>query len=661
MTSTSGPILVSKFDPTNQYLASAQIALDTHQIKVQSISSTQSSLNTSFNLDKSSKVTNLTWIASSDNLQLLAICLTKGSVLIYSPQTNEIISELTTSYNVEITDFYIDPKARGWACDIEGNIFEWDLQSYSLVQSFKIGEYMETIESVMRISSIQYNNKLHLLLGTHSVYLFDIEDKVIVKTFPGHIQPINSIIGVGGDSFLTSAKGDRFINLYQVNKLSPKAVFVASTSVVDLAIGIKDDMSVLTIINEVGNLEIFNNPLSSAAPSTTTIGTPSKKKKKQQVASVSRQPNSIIKLSRPQEEIKSPQDSNMTITSISINDDSIWFSWLENSSLSFFDNLKWIDETGTTTLITNQTIHKPKPDFKSTSANRSTYGHDIASAKLYTEGHAIISHGATTSITEDSDEDEPEQESLAEKLNRLAVKQPQLPTTTKKQQLTDARSGISLSIILTQSIKNNDHSLLETVLSNRDPTIIKNTISRIDPHIAISLLDRISDKIARQQSRFDQLIYWLKWILVIHGSSIVGLSQGVGGSKLAGIHSILVKKGDTLPRLLELQGRLNMLYEQNDLKREILKLGDVEEDELDGESEVEYIEEIDDAKYNGEIEDDEDEDIDMGADGVDDFIDSDEEEEEEDDEDDEDDDDVPAAADLSADEEGNYSDLEIDG
>lgn len=85
--------------------------------------------------------------------------------------------------------------------------------------------------------------------------------------------------------FLTSAKGDRFVNLYQLDKTATKAVFVGLSSVSSLSVSIKDDKSVLVIINEEGDIEIFNNPLADAK---SQVSTPVPKKKRKQVGVSSR-------------------------------------------------------------------------------------------------------------------------------------------------------------------------------------------------------------------------------------------------------------------------------------------------------------------------------------------------------------------------------------
>ncbi|KAK6198523.1 component of small subunit processosome [Scheffersomyces amazonensis] len=656
-----GPVICAKFDPTISYLASGVIALDTHQIKVKSINSSQTSLNTSFSLEKSNKLTNLSWISINKSHSILAINLTKGSTLIYSAQTNEIIAELSSTKNLSIVDFHYSKLTHsGWSCDIEGNIYEWDLNNFSLIQHFNLNDLLETAENVNRISTVLYNNEPHLLVGSHSIYLININQKEIIKTFPGHIQPINNIFPLSDnkDLFLTSAKGDRFINLYSIEKGSTKSVFVSQSSVSDIAYGVQDNKSILIVINENNNLEIFNDIFgtSTKSQSQSQPSTPSsKKKRRQQLSNVqSHSSNALLKLSRPDTEIKSPKDSNLAIDSISVNEDFIIFSWLEHSNIPYFETIKWLDDSGNYSLITEKVVFKSKPDLKV--VNHSTYGHDIAAPKLYSEGHAIISDGTNLgdvlNEVEGEDEDEEEEESLAEKFEKLSQEKSLNQSTKSKKKLGGDKTG-TLAVILSQSLRNNDHSLLETVLSNRDSQVIQNTIERLDPALSVILLDRLSERIQRQASRFDQLTYWLKWIVLIHGSIISSLPNL--SIKLSNLHSALIKKADTLPRLLELQGRLNMLYDQNRLRKEILNLNtgyDNEDEEID--SDIEYIEEIDDAEALGILSEDEDDfDVDLEG-GHDDY--EEEEEEEEPQVEDGDDGDI----DGSVEDEENYSDLEID-
>lgn len=644
--SSKSSLVSARFDPSHEYLASAVVALDTHQIRVQSITTSQLSLNTSFNLENSNRLSLLSWVLTPEQT-LIAIGLTNGNILVYSPLTNQIVTQLSGGGNGSVTDFhYSELTNTAWSSDLNGVIYEWDMSNFSLVQQFSISDVLESVDSINRISTIVYNDQPHLLLGSHSVYLIHAKEKTLVKTFPAHVQPIHTIKIVPGSSntFFTAAQGDRFINLYSVDKLNPKTVLVAKSAVTDVSLGIKDDdVSIIMALNEAGNVEIFNNPLQSSASSAPEAPskTPSKKKRRQQMSTVQSRPSTAtIKLSRPGVEIKNPDDANIPINAVTFNQDAFIYTWLENGNISYFDSGKWWDKEFV--FEKDSIIVKSKPNLKTTSHTVS--GHDIAATTHYNEGNTVISDG--TNLRDLDVESEDEEETLAEKLEKLNTDQKPASTKKPKKKLGKTTNTATLTIILAQSLKNNDHSLLETVLMNRDPSIVQNTIARLDPSLAVILLDRLSERITRQATRFDHLNFWLKWIIIIHGgvlSSLPNLS-----TKLANLHAILNKKSNTLPRLLEIQGRLNLLYQQVDLKKEIINgknLSMVSDDE--DEDEVEYIEEIDDARFNGDISEDE------VMSGQDDFIDSDLDEEEE-----SDDEDIPNVMDLDEDEEG-YSDVEI--
>lgn len=644
-------MVCAEFDPSRSLLATGHVSLDRHQVKVQSVTPSQGSLNVSFTLGKLDKLTRLTWVSYNEH-EVVALCLTRGAILVYSPLSNDIVTELQSPTSSSIQDLhYSDITNSAWSCDIDGNICEWDFVNFSLKQTFSISEVLENAESITRVCVVPWNNEPHLLVGQHSITLISIkQSKQVVKTFPGHIQPVNAIVPITSDDdlFLTSGEGDRFINLYSLSKGSTSLVFVTESPVssIHINVGSVDSKSILAVINDSGNIEIFNDFLNFKSQS--AAGTPQKqplKKKRRQAANQVQTltPNGSIVVSRPESEIKNPDDANLIIDGLALSNDSIFYSWIENGNVPFIDSIKWINEDGVFTLNRSITIAKSKPDLKAISHTEA--GHDIAAGKHYNESNAIINDGLTTNDvvneSDEEDEEEKEGESLAEKLEKLStdVNQKQKPTKASKKKLTGLTSSLTLTIVLSQALKNNDHALFETVLSNKDPQVIQNTVMKLDPSLAIIFVDRISERIQRQTSKFDQLNVWLKWITIVHGGYLTSVPNL--NAKLSSLHSFLAKKSNSLPRLLELQSRFNMLFQQMELQKEILKQNIPEEQ--DDESDVEYIEELDDAHLLDDVEidseedeEDEDEDID---------IDSELEGEEIEDE---------------SDDEENYSDLEAD-
>lgn len=613
----SGPIICSKFDPSHSYLALAVQALDTHQVKVQAVVLAQDSLNVSFNLKKGAKLATLEWISSD----LIALCQTNGTILIYSPSSNSIVAELESPVNLEITDFYFCKFSQsGWSADINGNIYEWDLQNYLLVQRFALSDMLDGTEHISKLATVMYEKEIHLLVGTHNVYMVNLLSKSIVQTFPAHVQPLITLMPVPNkkDLFITAAEGDRFANVFSMQKGAPLAVLVAQSNIKQVAFGVhkSKNNTMLAVIVENGSLEIFNNPLTTVSPNDDS--TP--KKKRKQMLSKSRHCDASLKFSRPSDEIRTPEDENLYINAIAASKTVLHVTWNENGAMARFDALPWFAEDYVFT--GHKVITEAKQSITTHSNTKGSQ--DVAAARLYNEDHTVVTEGSA--FQDDlEEEDEDEDESLAERLEKLGGDSKKKQSGAKK--LSKHTAG-TLTMVLSQALRNNDHSLLETVLSNRDPMVVQNTISRLNSSLAVVLLDRLTERITRQQLRFDQLNYWLKWIIIIHGGMLSSMPNMK--SKLSSLHAILTKKANTLPRLLELQGRLNMLELQNALKKEILAGSAAQNDYDDADTDVEYVEEIDDAVESGLVESDDD--IEMnGLDVADDYEESDEEIVEEDD------------------------------
>lgn len=585
----SGPLLLARFDATNSYLASVVVALDSHQVRVQSVNPSQSSLNTNFNLEGRARVSALSWVSVDDQL-LIAIALTSGVTLVYSPTTNQTIAELSSPTNLAITDFHYSSFTNtAWLADINGNIYQWDMKDFSLIESFTVTDILELNDSISKVSSILYKGEPHLLIGSHSAYLVDVKTRSVVSTFPAHVQPINSITLVPGDQdlFITSALGERFINLYSVSSTATKTVYVAESSVASVSIGEKDGQFILLVINESGAVEIFNDPFGTPQASE------SPKRKRRQKVTQSRSSNASVSVARPKDQIKSPADESITIDAITIHEDTFIYSWLENGNVSYFDSIRWFD--GDYVCLGSKVVEKLRPIIQATT--HAVKGHDVAAPALYNEGNAIISEGVSF---KDLDNDSEDEETLADKLEKLTTDN---GAPKRKRKL--GESTATLAIVLAQSLKNNDHSLLESVLATKDTSVVQNTIARLDSSLAVLLLDRLSERIAKQADRFDELNFWLKWVIIVHGGVMSSLPNL--NTKLASLHATLTKKAQTLPRLLELQGRLNLLYQEVELKKEIMNRPLNENDTET--AEFEYIEENDDAKFRGEVDSDDEQEL----------------------------------------------------
>ena len=139
-----------------------------------------------------------------------------------------------------------------------------------------------------------------------------------------------------------------------------------------------------------------------------------------------------------------------------------------------------------------------------------------------------------------------------------------LATTTNPLVLS---SGVSLSTVLTQSLRTNDQNLLETCLHTVDTSTIRLTIQRLDPSLAGVLLQKLAERLSSKPGRYGHLLLWVQWICVAHGGAIAGRPDVL--SKLKTMSKVLNQRSKTLENLLLLKGKLDMLDAQISLRRQL--------------------------------------------------------------------------------------------
>ncbi|EJS42204.1 utp5p [Saccharomyces arboricola H-6] len=589
------PIIHSVYDPSGQYLCYVTVALDKQRVGVQPTQrATSSGIDTVWNenflyLDDSKlKVTCLKWVtlASSDTVAII-LGMNNGEIWLYSVLANEVTYKFTTGNSYEIKDLDL-MNNQLWCIDSNDMFYQFDLLRFKLLQHFKINECVQ----LNKLAIVPAGDSVRqLLVASHSIFLVNIEEKKVVMTFPGHVSPVSTIQNINDDYFISGAENDRFLNVYDIHSGMAKCVLVAESDIKELShSGQADSISVTT---EDGSLEIFVDPLISN--STKKRGNKSKKSTKKI-------------------QIVSKDGKKVPIYNAFINKDLLNVSWLQNATMPFFKNLQWKE------LPNEYTVEiSLSSNVKSKSADRDLHGKDLAAATNYVEGNARVTSGDNfkhvndaikswerelTSLEQDQVKSPQANELLTESfgdklesgtLARLNGKKNNL----KNSNLKTATTSGTVTVILSQALQSNDHSLLETVLNNRDERVIRDTTFRLKPALAVILLERLAERIARQTHRQGPLNVWVKWCLIIHGGYLVSIPNLM--STLSSLHSTLKRRSDLLPRLLALNVRLDctinkfksLNYEASDVYSSETV---VEEDEDD----VEYNEELDDA---GLIED----------------------------------------------------------
>lgn len=128
-----------------------------------------------------------------------------------------------------------------------------------------------------------------------------------------------------------------------------------------------------------------------------------------------------------------------------------------------------------------------------------------------------------------------------------------------------APSGASMGTVLTQALRTNDVTLLESCLHTRDVATIRATIQRLESPLASLLLHKLAARLHRKPGRAGSLLIWVQWTLVAHGGYLATQKDLV--KKLAELHQVISDRARSLNSLLALKGKLDMLEAQIELRK----------------------------------------------------------------------------------------------
>ncbi|CAO1613108.1 unnamed protein product [Sympodiomycopsis kandeliae] len=150
---------------------------------------------------------------------------------------------------------------------------------------------------------------------------------------------------------------------------------------------------------------------------------------------------------------------------------------------------------------------------------------------------------------EDDDEDDDDMDGYS---------RPAAPTTS-----------LSLSSSLSQALHSSDRALISSLLTTSNTSLIKSTVLRLNGPNAIKLLEACVERLNERKkgtSKSRRLIEWIKWTLRFHSGYLMSIPNLV--TKLSNLHSNLSFRLNSHDKLLALQGRLELVLSQIELRSE---------------------------------------------------------------------------------------------
>lgn len=550
------------FDPSGSLLAYVTPHLSSHLVSVAALSSAPSSL---VLLEKNTYCTSLGWARaeqSSDSSQtadkLLIIGTSDGRALLFLPAANSVIESLAHGlHNYSLRSVhYCSENHSLYAISGRNEILEWSLATMRFSKAFPAPV---DGEDFLVVSTVRVQEKVLLLVASHRAHVIDSVSGDLVQSLSGHASPIRSI-GVSGTVVVTCAENDRFCNVYDALKSFAQSAVLSAKAPIS---SVYAATSLALVVTENGAIEVFYGPSEKKVVDV---------KRRRRSQGVSRPLDAVILLKRPE---KTP----VPVQSVTLAGPRLVYTWFENATAPVFDSVACFQGDQPALSGKNEFV---KLKIVPKDVEHSSYTHDVAATGLYNESNAFLTSGdnfrdldaverGRSDVEMDLDDGN---DTLGEKL--LASN----PKAARKSRKSTAPATGSLSTVLSQALRSSDQQLLDTVLRTKDEKTIRNTVENIDSLLALGLLDRLSEKynfassysasVISQQKQI-QLDTWIKWVLVVHGSTLkLGVDAVDLARNLSTLAANLGRKSGQLPKLVLLESKVNSVFERINYKGEVL-------------------------------------------------------------------------------------------
>ncbi|KAJ5585531.1 Small-subunit processome Utp12 [Penicillium hispanicum] len=591
---------------------------------------------------------------------VIAFGTSTSDIRMYSPSEDKVVGTLTGAHDKGIKDFKFTagkPAEEAWSIGGDNKLVQWDLRTGKSIRTI----HLPSSSVFTALSRPVPSNTPAICASQTPVLIDVENTDEEPAMFPAMRNQIHTIISsslesAGTGAFLAS-DGERFINVFDATSKKLVRNLVADQEVSSLSLyATKDthlEKQILAAVTENGTIELFTKPFIQPQQGQSTSAKANRKQMTQKanaslkivrsdssddcvpVVSTSFQGHEIIVayaeggvipvfervklLDENTEELaftgvkavpKSKSSSAITavrtngakdaaesrvdeslavVESGNIMDDDIEMDEAQEDGVSVSGSEDSEDDEET----------KPPPSAKKTKPVKQTAADEdveMENAKSDSGEEEEEEDGAEPSFGEllraNTGQEVDVEAELDDEVNLRALV-PGKPT----QAVQHFPNAMSLATVLTQSLKTNDNSMLESCFHTSDTDIIRTTIQRLESSLAANLLQRLAERLASRPGRYGHLLVWVQWTCVAHGGALAGHPELL--KRMATLYKVMDQRSSSLSSLLLLKGKLDMLEAQLGLRRAI-RHGDEEMDSED-EDNVIYVEGQDDEDSEVEV------------------------------------------------------------
>ncbi|PYI22527.1 NUC189-domain-containing protein [Aspergillus violaceofuscus CBS 115571] len=555
-----------------------------------------------------------------------------SEIRMYSPVDDKIVGTLVGGHDKGIKDFKFTisrPGQEGWSIGGDSKLVQWDLRTGQRTRTVHLPS-TSTYNTLSR--PLPSNPHVICASQTpYIVSVEKDEPPVSFDAMRNPIRQIftSSAESAGTGLFLVS-DSDRYINVFDAEKQGLVMNLVAEQGVSSLALytgveksgdALQVEKQVLAAVTEDGTIELFTRPFVTPVEQTSAKGAAQQRARSKQAI---RRAEASIKVT-----MSATSEALVSVVAATFQGSDLVVVWADGGVVPVFERIQWLDEETDEVLFTGtRTFPRTKTGgvlgSVTTNGTRSAREDDVDQSRATVEQGNIIEDDIEM---QDSKEDaasqaDSEEESDSDADNEKPSKQLQKreedsdvemgneqesgsedeeeetgepsfgELVRANQEIVDVEaeleddvhmgslipgkpnaaiqqipSGVSLSTVLTQSLKTNDTAMLESCFHTGDLSIIRTTIQRLDSSLAATLLQKLAERLSGRPGRYGHLLVWVQWTCVAHGGALAGKPELL--KRMSTLFKIMEQRSSSLPSLLLLKGKLDMLDAQLGLRRSI--------------------------------------------------------------------------------------------
>jgi len=514
------------------------------------------------------------------DLELIAIGTTAGSVLLYSVTKAELHTQMSGGHTDAVTGIcWSSDSETLYSCSTDRHIVEWDVATASVRHKWKGDKGL--------LYSIHLcHTQRHLVTASRTIKLWDLNTRQLLQTFVGHATEVftlyqvpasssyskaflsssshNGIDEVGGRQqiegsyIISAAQGDRKICVWQVSSSTNET---SSCKDVTASFSLSEDPVLMHVqtpssetqpfqlaaVTQSGKLSVFEQVLNGR------LKKPLQPKYVVEVATSASRPGEVP---RPLAIIAAVLMGESDGTSLVV----VYEDFLR----PVFEKLNMKDLQRPRTCLIREDPGHAAPVSVTESVSKVRAVQVSKDLTVLTPSHMAPNapvQADTTSSTAMATKKKRRKStemSLEERLNAID----NAGTTVSSQ----AAAGQtmpktdSLAVLLQQGLQSKDKKILNNVLQRTDGAFIRNTVSRLSPSVVVVLVKELTQRMHGHAQSQRTVLLWVNSVLTIHKSFLTSLPDV--DELLHPLRQLMHTPTELLDRLMQVNSQLKSFLSQ---------------------------------------------------------------------------------------------------